>query len=95
MIKLEAEKIIGFKSEDISNILGYDNGPVLIHRDNLVVSVTCLILTQRTTYQSICMSSVDWLESPTLCFGIADSSTKNYALKKMAEEIRKREKQIL
>ena len=26
---------------------------------------------------------------------IADSSTKNYALKKMAEEIRKKEKQIL
>mgnify|MGYP001571189629 CR=1 FL=1 len=35
--KIEAEKIIGFKSEDISNILGYENGPVLIHRDNLVV----------------------------------------------------------
>jgi glutamate 5-kinase len=35
--KIEAEKIIGFKSEDISNILGYENGSVLIHRDNLVV----------------------------------------------------------
>ena len=41
------------------------------------------------------MNSVDWLESPTLNFRIADSSTKNYALKKMAEEIRKKEKQIL
>jgi len=33
----EALKIIGLKSDNISTILGYDNGAALIHRDNLVM----------------------------------------------------------
>jgi len=33
----EAVKILGLKSGDISNILGYDNGAAMIHRDNLVM----------------------------------------------------------
>jgi len=34
---IEAMKILGLKSSDISNTLGYDNGAALIHRDNLVM----------------------------------------------------------
>jgi len=34
---VEALKILGLKSSDISNTLGYDNGAALIHRDNLVM----------------------------------------------------------
>jgi len=34
----EARKILGRKSGDITDILGYDNGAALIHRDNMVVT---------------------------------------------------------
>ena len=34
----EARKILGRKSGDIADILGYDNGAALIHRDNMVVT---------------------------------------------------------
>jgi len=34
---VEAIKILGRKSGDISDVLGYDNGAALIHRDNLVM----------------------------------------------------------
>ena len=33
----DAYKILGLKSGDISDVLGYDNGAALIHRDNLVM----------------------------------------------------------
>jgi glutamate 5-kinase len=33
----DAAKILGLKSSDILNVLGYDNGAALIHRDNLVM----------------------------------------------------------
>ena len=33
----DAAKILGLKSGDISDVLGYDNGAALIHRDNLVM----------------------------------------------------------
>ncbi len=33
----EAERILGLKSGDIFDVLGYDNGAALIHRDNLVM----------------------------------------------------------
>jgi len=33
----EAAQILGLKSGDISDVLGYDNGAALIHRDNLVM----------------------------------------------------------
>lgn len=33
----DALQILGLKSSDISNALGYDNGAALIHRDNLVM----------------------------------------------------------
>jgi len=33
----DATKILGLKSGDISDVLGYDNGAALIHRDNLVM----------------------------------------------------------
>ena len=35
--KTELEKIIGIKSSDIENILGYSYGETVIHRDDLVV----------------------------------------------------------
>ena len=34
--KAEALKILGRKSSEIANILGYDNGSALVHRDNMV-----------------------------------------------------------
>lgn len=34
---IDARKILGLKSGDISAVLGYDNGAALIHRDNLVM----------------------------------------------------------
>ena len=33
----EASQILGLKSRDIPDVLGYDNGAALIHRDNLVM----------------------------------------------------------
>ena len=33
--QVEAEKILGLKSEDISGELGYNRKPELIHRDNM------------------------------------------------------------
>jgi len=34
---IEAAKILGLKSSDISATLGYNNGAAIIHRDNLVM----------------------------------------------------------
>lgn len=34
----EATKIMGRKSDEISTILGYDNGAAVIHRDNMVIT---------------------------------------------------------
>ena len=33
----EAQKLLGVNSGDIIDILGYDNGAALIHRDNMVM----------------------------------------------------------
>ena len=33
--RIETEKILGIKSEDIPKVLGYNRKPELIHRDNM------------------------------------------------------------